>query len=1343
MPADKTGQPNWPTATRYRLADGRIAGTDGSVWLYKAVPMAPVVDAINSAAGLAAAGPLMAAMEEMAALATVRVKRRSTSKGAYRQVHMLLVNIPQSFKPAREHPLADYLMQMFPNTDVSRRVLLFGARLMDNVGGSKGIRGAVDSVVETLVSGTTPISDFDRDFSRVDAALSRCGLRTPRADEFRLANAWWNYGRFPDTPLLIHTDHLHVFSSADSARAAAELGRADCTHWPSIAGHHALTFATVQDIEMPLISAVDPRAHWVPALLDAGAVAVSIRARVEPPSVTRQELRRRRKQYTDDINERLSAGKMERAEQEEMLAALTEVEAVYAAGGPPTLIETSVIAAFDGDDRDRSGRNVESIGSDKGLTLNEMVARQEAALAETWMCSAIRANPHLHDFPAHTLACSGLPSLSTVGDETGMLLGLTERDRQPSYISPTAAADEDQLPILVCVGQTGSGKATSLDTRIPTPSGWTTMGDLKVGDQVYGRDGRACKVTFATPIQYDHELFEVLFSDGQIIKADLDHQWVVSNWGDRHHPSRQNAITRWDASRTTIEELYELAEIHAGQSGGLFHLFSIVGHVSGLPWRTIEGVRQALNFVGCPFRIGSARVLGDQHNRALRIYDVDIALKSLAVRVEQSFGERPCDGVDERRITTGEMLAAGLRHAGTVKFSVRLPKPLDGPEVDLTIDPYVVGVYLGDGTAANGSIASATSPLCTDAYGVTDQEHMIRQLAQYGAKPQTAKKDVLLSTYGLASDLRKIGLLHNKHIPTSYLRASRNQRLALLQGLMDTDGYVLHNQMCGISLSDERLIEQVFELVRSLGYKATIGRYQNTAPPTKAQREAGIVARRRTRDRWEIRFMTADPVFRLPRKLVKQATKIGERSKSLHVISINPIPSEPVRCIQVDSPDHTYLVEGFVPTSNTQTMLWLADQASRIRNALGQLTPLIVIDPKLGSDHSLAVKSSGGQVASLDSLMTADGVFDPLRFAVNPEVGVEVASSMLMSINPWGPDKDTYEVPLISALSHGISLGARSTGEALQLAADAGEAPQRMVDAVFSLAKASPMFRACCGVTPESTPLRVSEGITLIKVGEANLDLPEPGQIASATLQQRVALALVRMMVFGSAMALSGRQGVICLDEAWVFLGAGRSEMERLGRLARSQGVFPMLFTQRVTDALNAGMAGYISRGLILPIQDRAEAEAACELFKLEPTPERMARLTAKATRGGTGTAQDGAPNWDSMRALRDRATGKVLRGAVGVYSDLAGRAVPVEVIIPPEFLARASTTPDDIRRRDTEQRVVALTKEAAPTEQEPQTPVESATVPVNGWNSDWPDIATPTRTTIGVASEDSDDDWA
>jgi hypothetical protein len=817
-------EPWWPTTVRSRKSGGRVLGTDNSVWLYRAVPMAPVVDAVSPEIGLSAAEPLMVLLDELSAMTPIRMARRSTAKAAYRQVHILLVNIPSRFSPLKDSPIATQLAASFPDEAVDRRLLLVGVRLIDKIGGTGGFKEAIDSVVETLTTGGTPLSDFDQDYLEIDTIMSRAGMSVPTAEDFRLANAWWNHGSSPDAPMLIHEDHIHIFGSADSARSAARLvdDGDECAEWPPMARHHTISFGCIQDFDLPFVEAQDRAAHWAASLINEGAVAISIRGKIEPPKVTRAELRRQKKKYTDDVRERESQGKMTRAEQEEILDELSDVEAIYATGGPPTLTECSTLAVFAGRDT-RRGYDLADVGRGAGLVMHSMVSRQETAMSETWLCSPVRANPYLHDLPSQTVAASGLPSLSLVGDEEGALLGFTERDRQPSYISPTAAADEDSIPAMLVAGQSGSGK--------------------------------------------------------------------------------------------------------------------------------------------------------------------------------------------------------------------------------------------------------------------------------------------------------------------------------------------------------------------------------------------------------------------------------------------------------------------------TLTMLYLADQFARLPNAKGERTPVVVIDPKSGSDHSAAVMASGGRVASLDNLAAADGVFDPMRFATRREVGVELASSMLMAVNPWGAEKLNYETPLIKALSYGSEAGADCIGQALKLALEAGAAPAEMVSRVFDLADASPMFRACVGMESGGPTLRTSEGITLIKVGDAHLDLPEPGAIHEASQQQRVALGLVRMMVFGSAMALTGRQGVIMLDEAWVFLGAGRSEVERLGRLARSQQVFPMLFTQRVTDALNAGLSGYISRGLILPIQDPEEAAAACELFRLEPTPERLGRLTARGTIGGTSD-QIGAPNWSSMRALRDRETGNVLRGAVGIYVDLSGRAVPVEIKVPKSFFDRASTNPEDIRRR-------------------------------------------------------------
>ncbi len=822
-------EPWWPTTAKGLKSGGRVLGTGGSVWLYAKVPLSPVTDARSPDEALAAGEPLRTVLEEIAGATHVRsrVARRMMAKSSYREVHILLVNVPSKFVPPRDSQLFAHHSSTFADTDVLRRVLLVGVKLRDKVGGGGGIRAAVDSMTESLMTGGVPLEDFDQDFAAMSAVMARSGLLTMTLTDFNLANAWWNGGTAPDTPTLIHDDHLHVFSSTASMHAAKRLidrdGDEDCQTW-DLANHHTLCFSCVKDFDIGYVEGASRGAQWASALIESGAVCVSIRGKVEPAAVTRNELRSGKKKYMDDVNERYQQNKMSRGEQEETLAELDELERYYATGGPATLMDTSTVIATSGT-QGLSGYDMSEFAPQANLNIRTLVSRQNRAMKETYLASAWRTDAPLNDLPSTMVAASGLAGLSTVGDRDGALLGFTENDRQPAYMSPTAAADEDSLPIGVVVGQSGSGKSL--------------------------------------------------------------------------------------------------------------------------------------------------------------------------------------------------------------------------------------------------------------------------------------------------------------------------------------------------------------------------------------------------------------------------------------------------------------------------TMLYLADQFARIKTANGERTPVIIIDPKAGSDHSAVVEAAGGSVSSLDDLLSADGIFDPLRFSKLRGSGAELAASMLMSINPWGDDVRNYEMPVQRAIAYGVDRGADCIGAALTIARDDGVAPKEMVDKVLDLAISSPMFRACVGSHNGGQSLRASEGITLIKVGDATLDLPAPGTFANeVNLNQRVALALVRMMVFGSASALAMRSGVLMLDEAWVMLGAGRSEMERLGRLARSQQVYPMLFTQRITDALDAGLAGYISRGLILPIQDVDEALAANEMFKLEPTPERMDRITAKATLGSSANEIGTAPNWNSMRALRDPITGQVLRGAIGIYVDLAGRAVPVEIRLPDEFLKMSSTNPEDIRRR-------------------------------------------------------------
>lgn len=446
-------EPDWPTTVRGNLSGGRVHGTDGSVWLYYTVPLGIVEDAKSVTESLLPGHPLRNAFDQLGAMATPRFNRRQSAKSTYRRVRLLLVNLPGIYQSSNSGALGTFQNTAFAGEPVPRRILVLGVRLAPRMG-SGGLRSAVDSMVTFMAAQGIPLSDFDEDFTRVSQTLSRCGLSVPTDDEMDVLASWWSTRRNRATPMLSHPAHLHVFDDVHSTEAAARIGVSDCTGWTDLPGQYQLTVASVSQLLLGLRSADDPWTRWVDHLRRENLLALSIQGLVEPAKVTAAELRRVRKQYNADISERFNQNKLNRGDQDEMLHELTEFEQAYQTGGPPTLIDGSVLVALNGGRHDLSRR-----ATMQPYELAEMAYRQTVGLAEMWLASPVLANPHLHDMPAPAIAYSGIAGLSRVGDADGAQVGLTVTDRQPSYLSRTAASRGDRATCMLVVGQTGSGKS--------------------------------------------------------------------------------------------------------------------------------------------------------------------------------------------------------------------------------------------------------------------------------------------------------------------------------------------------------------------------------------------------------------------------------------------------------------------------------------------------------------------------------------------------------------------------------------------------------------------------------------------------------------------------------------------------------------------------------------------------------------------------------------------------------------------------------------------------------------------------------------------------------------------
>jgi intein/homing endonuclease len=177
----------------------------------------------------------------------------------------------------------------------------------------------------------------------------------------------------------------------------------------------------------------------------------------------------------------------------------------------------------------------------------------------------------------------------------------------------------------------------------------------------------------------------------------------------------------------------------------------------------------------------------------------------------------------------------------------------------LPIDPYVLGAWIGDGNSKDSGVLFAEND-------IEMLEYIESAGYSIGKKRSVTGDNLQLRGIGTRNDrnrdsetlmvkLRQLGLLRNKHIPTQYLRASYSQRLALLQGLMDTDGCAAPTGRCIFTQSKYHIILLVAELIRSLGIKCFIR--ESSVTHAFGKRVA------KKYNRWDITFRTALPVFQI------------------------------------------------------------------------------------------------------------------------------------------------------------------------------------------------------------------------------------------------------------------------------------------------------------------------------------------------------------------------------------------------------------------------------------------------------------------------------------------------
>jgi hypothetical protein len=241
--------------------------------------------------------------------------------------------------------------------------------------------------------------------------------------------------------------------------------------------------------------------------------------------------------------------------------------------------------------------------------------------------------------------------------------------------------------------------------------------------------------------------------------------------------------------------------------------------------------------------------------------------------------------------------------------SIILPRPIEMPVSWLPLDPYLLGVWLGDGTTTAGSLTISTR----------DALELKRNLATGGAHFSPRKDPITYGVRGLQSALRSMGLLGNKHIPHEYLWACAEQRLALLQGLMDTDGCANKDGQCEFTNMNEALSRGVYCLAASLGLKP----FWAEGRATLRGKDCGT--------KYIVKWTGLVPCFRLKRKLRRLPKKIRLTQTWRYIVSVEPAGRREMRCLTVANPSGLYLFGlNFNVTHNTSFLA--ADAMQEYRN---------------------------------------------------------------------------------------------------------------------------------------------------------------------------------------------------------------------------------------------------------------------------------------------------------------------------------------------------------------------------------------------------------------------------
>ncbi|MBF6350211.1 MULTISPECIES: replicative DNA helicase [Nocardia] len=501
-----------------------------------------------------------------------------------------------------------------------------------------------------------------------------------------------------------------------------------------------------------------------------------------------------------------------------------------------------------------------------GQDVAEVVDRAQAEVYE------VTERRTSEDFlPLEDLLQPTMDEIDSIASRGGISLGV-----------PTGFSELDELTnglhpgqMIIVAARPGVGKALALDTPLPTPTGWTTMGEIQAGDELIDAEGRPTRVVAATEVMVDRPCYEVEFSDGTVIVADEQHLWLTETRASRRCAQQAADGRNRQRNQRTFAEVRTTGEIAATLRCATADRRLNHSVTNSEPLQLPER-----DFLVPPYTLGAW--LGDGTTAAAQITSAD---PEIIARIE------------------GEGIVAVPSPTAKIRYQLRLPD--DEPISErvcivcgTSFVPFTSEVWTC-GRSCGGRVrfvsAPVAAPTCPRCGGPSIGLRMCQECRN--------------RVGSLQARLRTIGVLGSKHIPMEYQRSSEAQRRALLAGLLDTDGTVTQSGCVQFSVTDERLFFDVRELVVGLGYSCGVS--TKSVAGRNPQRSIA----------YTLTFSTDDVVFGLYRKAALHKERCAgreSRADSRFIVDVRRVDSVPVRCVEVDNGAHMYLAgRSMIPTHNS------------------------------------------------------------------------------------------------------------------------------------------------------------------------------------------------------------------------------------------------------------------------------------------------------------------------------------------------------------------------------------------------------------------------------------------